>query len=214
MHLSVASLVLVFSLALSVVAEGFFVKHDVDGTNNHGHGHGHKHHKHHQHHKPHHANDTGDVHDKLRSLNKRPSDLGHLGLDGVYRIFDVNGTVVDYLILSKNQTMDLVNRSSRKEKDKERMREALKGADPPTVTLDQVLHPPRNLLPPKLKDPKPSGRRGQRPPTRRSTSPVPGGLKDPPYDCELIECDGPEICWEEKCMLCSFWGELPLGNCV
>ncbi|KLJ06115.1 hypothetical protein EMPG_10452 [Blastomyces silverae] len=128
----------------------------------------------------------GDVHELLETLNAPQNGFGHLGGDGVFRVFDKNGTVIDYLALDNGQINDMIDGSGRKEKDKDHMRKVLDGVDGTEVSLQQIWEPPEHLLPPRLKDPKALQRRGQRPPLR---SRVPGGLKDPPHpsgvSCQL-----------------------------
>ncbi|KAL2367452.1 hypothetical protein, variant [Blastomyces gilchristii SLH14081] len=203
MHFSVPSLGLglALSLAMCVVADGVSHKRDVDVSNKHKHDHGHK---------P--RGKDGDVYDLLKTLNTDPLGFGHLGDDGVYRMYNRNGTVIDYLLLSSDEIEELIENSPLKEQDKNHMRNLLGGVNSTNVDLQQIWFPAFNLRPHKLKYPDSLQRRGQRPPT----SPVPGGLKEPPprSRCTDITCFDSDPCWEVRCMLCSFWDDLPMGNCV
>ncbi|PGH01891.1 hypothetical protein GX51_04944 [Blastomyces parvus] len=193
MHFSVASLGLALSLAMCVVADGVLHnKHDhSDGLQ---------------------ERNVG-VQVLLKNLKSEPHGFGHLGLDGIYRSYSEKGAVIDYVRLIREQLEELIdNGSGRSGKDKDYMRERLAAIDSSKVGEANIWHPSPELLPPRLKDPTAFAkrRRGQRPPT----SPVPGGLKDPPKECPGIECLTHELCWDARCMLCAFWGELPIGNCV
>ncbi|KKZ62304.1 hypothetical protein EMCG_03276 [[Emmonsia] crescens] len=148
-----------------------------------------------------------------------PDDLNgfhHIGDDGVMRVFNEAGKVVDYAPLTRDQLLDFIttHQSILTPAEQDHLTQLWSAADGSQVSMEQIWQPPKDLLPKMLVDQKEHGLKQKQ--QLVNTTPVvpPAGLqKRRPEYCKRFRCKYAADCRLVDCLNCYHYDGSDYGTC-
>ncbi|KAG5294060.1 F-box domain-containing protein [Histoplasma capsulatum G186AR] len=162
-------------------------------------------------------NNNVDYHGLPENMRTKSAEFHHIGNDGILRVFNEAGEVIDYAHPSIDELKTMIEISPLSPEERHSMLNVWSGMDNVQISMEQIWQPPRDLLPLKLADPEAFARevknRKQQPARYQSSKPNPLLQREAPGRCQEVGCHKSELCWYSRCTYCLFVGASILGTC-